>query len=218
MISLNQMKKINKKNTGYTIIETMISVSLFVVIVIAGTGALLNANLLHNKSQNMRSIMDNLNFIMEDLSRDLRMGYNYRCYHDAGNITGDPNINSARSCATGWGIAFESNYPVIGDPIFNGDQWAYYIDSGKIYKSTNGAASFIPLTPDEVVIESTSIVPPFSVLGAEPPIRDPLTGVIIGGNLQQPFVTIKLVGTITYKNVVTSFSLQTAVSQRSFDI
>ena len=87
----NKIKKINtgrqilNLSKGYTIIETMISVSLFLVIVMAGMGALLNSNLLHQKSRDMRSIMDNLSFIMEDLSKNLRTGYNYHCVDDLSN-------------------------------------------------------------------------------------------------------------------------------------
>jgi type II secretory pathway pseudopilin PulG len=210
MILLNQMiKKINKQNggrkvlneaKGYTIIETMIAVSLFIVIIMAGMGALLNANMLHNKSQDMRSIMDSMSFVMEDMSRNLRTGYNYRCI-----LPGDtslPNPFLAKSCANGIGIAFEESGGIPGD---NSDQWAYYVIGGKLYKSTDGAVTSVQLTPDEVVISSTY---PFSILGAEPPPADN----------QQPFVIIKLEGSITFKNVVTPFSLQTSISQRSVDI
>src|SRR3972149_4215789 len=71
--------KIENCKGGYTIIETMIAISLFLVIIMAGMGELLNANLLHQKSQNMRSIIDNLSFIMEDMSRNLRTGSKYYC-------------------------------------------------------------------------------------------------------------------------------------------
>ena len=207
MILLNQMKKIffkkiNKgrqvlsKAKGYTIIETMIAVSLFVIIIMAGMGALLNANLLHQKSQSMRSIMDNLSFIMEDMGRNLRTGSNYHCIDDS-VISGSSLLNP-HSCGSGGGISFKSN--------LDGSQWVYYISSdGKIFRSLDGGNSFVQLTPDEVVISAVSS---FSVSGAEPP----------PGDLQQPFVTIKLVGSITFKNIVTPFSLQTSVSQRAIDI
>ena len=205
----------NKDNnqSGYTIIETMISISLFVVIVIAGTGALLNANLLHNKSQNMRSIMDNLNFIMEDISRDLRMGYIYKCFRKGIDNTVSLSTISAspvtRSCSNGdgWAIAFESTQPVIGDPSSFTDQWVYYIgpcdNKDGICKSTDGADSFVQLIPNEVTIDPVS---GFSVLGAESP-----------PDIQQPFATIRLVGKIKFKDIETPFSLQTSVSQRRFD-
>ena len=45
----------------------MISISLFLVVVVFGMNALLNANVVHQKSQDMRSILDNLSFILEDM-------------------------------------------------------------------------------------------------------------------------------------------------------
>ncbi len=198
-------KKINKQK-GYTIIETMIAISLFLIIVMAGMGALLNANLLHQKSRDMRSILDNMSYVMEDMSKNLRTGYNYHCLTGAVNLS---NPSVPISCASGWGIFFEGAY---GDPNDDNDQWIYSISGGKIYKKTQGpyavaASSFTQMTPDEVVIDPAASS--FSVVGAEPPTT---------GDHHQPFVTIKLVGTVTYHGVVTPFSLQTSVSQRLIDI
>ena len=196
----------NNKSTGFTIIETMISISIFLVVVMAGMGALLNANLLHNKSQNMRSIMDNLSFITEDMSKNLRTGYNYSCITN--NVYSDfyyfSDISIPKSCSLGGGIAFTSS---------SGLTFVYYISNdGKIYKYTEDMSVPYPvpslkvqLTPDEVKINSVSS---FSVLGAEPPST---------GDLQQPFVIIRLTGTITSQGVVTPFSIQTSVSQRLVD-
>ena len=202
----NKNKKI--REGGYTIIETMIAISLFMVVTTLGLGALLNANLLHNKTQDMRSIMDTLSFVMEDISRNLRTGTNYHCLLP--NQASLPT--TPKSCPSGIGIAFEesstspSDVDNDSDPTNdNDDQWFYYVNLGKMYKSTNGGASVVQITPDEVVITSTSFV---TVIGAEPP----------PGDTRQPLVTIRLEGNITYKNVVTPFSLQTSVSQRSVDI
>ncbi len=191
----------NKYSSGYTIIETMIATSVFLVVVIYGMGSLLNANAIHKKSENSRSIMDNLSFVMEDISRNLRIGSTYHC------LTGNDNLSSshvATSCANGWGVAFEASG---GSASTNNDQWVYYISNGKIFKSTdNGASSYVQLTPDEVVIDSLSY---FSVLGAEG---------VDANNQQQPFVSIHLKGTITYNGGVIPFSLQTSMSQRLVDI
>ncbi len=205
--------KNNKKNKGFTIIETMISVTLFIIITVVGIGALLNANLLYNKSQDMRSIIDNLNFIMEDMSRNTRTGYNYHCFISGVDISsvGD-SISTPLSCSGGgFGIAFESAY---GDPIDHNDQVVYSIgvdenDNGKIFKSTQGpytTSSFVELTSDEIFIDPN--LSSFVVVGAES----------IEVNTEQPLVTIRLVGKITYKNVVSPFSIQTTVSQRLLDI
>lgn len=199
-----------KTKAGFTIIETMVSISLFLIIVMAGMTALLNANALHQKSRNMRSIMDSLSFIVEDISRNLREGYGYRC------ITADSDMASGviattisgQSC---YGIAFES---ANGNKTLSTDQWVYVLGTKTIestsvegiFKSTDGASTFTALNPEEIVIDLTASS--FSVLGAEPP----------SGDSQQPFVIIKLVGTITSKGIVTPFYLQTSASQRLIDV
>src|SRR3989344_6833233 len=112
MILLNQMKitklKIKNYKEGYTIIETMISVSLFIIVILSGMGALLNANLIHQKSRDMRSILDNMSFIMEDVSRNLRIGSNYRCITISPGDLGPSNIGITKSGQNCWGIAFEA--------------------------------------------------------------------------------------------------------------
>ncbi len=188
------LKKYKKENRGFTIIETMIAISIFLIVVTIGMGALLNANLLHKKSQDMRSILDNMSFIMEDMSRNLRTGSNYNCNN--GFVPGATN-----DCSSGGVLAFTKALE---------GTWAYKVEAsdGVLYnisKSIDGGNSWVILNPPEVVINSIS---GFTVIGAEPP----------PGNTQQPFVTIRLVGQIKgQNNVITPFSLQTSVSQRLID-
>ena len=136
------MQKINlQNNKGFTIIETMIAISLFLIIVTIGMGSLLNANLLHQKSQDMRSIMDSLSFIMEDMSRNLRTGSDYE------------SINGGK------GITFISQ---------DGSSWKYaiyYDNDGSIKKSINDGLE-VPLNPDEIKIDIENSS--FTVTGAEP--------------------------------------------------
>jgi len=188
-------QKINKQN-GFTIIETMISVALFLIIIMAGMGALLNASSIHTKSQDQRSIMDNLSFIMEDMSRNIRVGSDYHCIDD-GNVTA---VNSHSCTINGKGISFKSS---------GGSQWVYAIYSdGSIQKSLSGGATgsfVILLNPSEIILDPASS---FTIVGAE------------SGDNQQPFVTIRLVGNIhsVKDNTDTPFNLQTSVSQRFEDI
>ncbi len=201
------LKQISKTKSGYTIIETMISVSVFLVVVLAGTSTLLQANVLHQKSQDMRSIMDSLSFMIEEMSRDLRTGTNYSCITSANNGFASPDIpRNGASCSA---IAFEYTF---GDDTIATDQWIYKIEAPNpganynISKSVDGGTSWVQLNPSEVVLNGA--IAPFSVLGAPIP----------PGDTQQPLVMIRLVGTITYKGVVSPFSLQTSVSQRLVDL
>lgn len=191
-------KKSSNFNKGYTIIETMISVSLFLIIVSIAMNSLLGANVTLNKSKDMRAIMDNLTFIMEDISRNARTGSGYRCQTEA------VYVDLPQSCLSGGTFSFTE--------AITGDRWVYRIqstDGGLTYdlsKSIDAGATFVKLNDSSVKLKGTS---GFSVLGAEP--QDT-------GDTQQPFVIIRLVGEITYKDIVTPFTLQNSVSQRTIDI
>src|SRR5512141_3290416 len=150
-------KKNLKTEDGYTIIETMIAVSLFIIIVMSGMGALLNANLIHRKSRDMRSIIDSLSFVMEDMSRNIRTGYNYRCI-SANSDFASANIATPRSNPTCWGIAFESQN---GSTTTTSDQWLYYYGSTSngntgIFKSVDGGTTLVQLTSSEVAIDPSA--------------------------------------------------------------
>lgn len=190
--------------------ETIIALSIFTVISTYGMAALLKANVLHQKSEDMRSLIDSLSFSMDEITRNVRTGSNYRCVDD-GNYSS--SLDVAKSCSFGRGFAFEySSASFVGDPASAADQWVYRFTlatDGLTYdlsKSVNGASTWTQINPDEVDFSSAS---GFSVLGA------PDFG---AGDEQQPLVLIKLVGSINYKNTVVSpFSIETVVSQRLID-
>jgi len=186
------LKNLNKNSRGYTLIEMMISIGIFLVVITYGTASILNAYAINKKTQGTRSVLDSLSFAMDDMSRNIRVGSNYRCIISSSDLS---NLGTAQNCSSGSGIAFEYSKGDIAD---NGDQWVYYISNNKLYKSTNGAASSVQMTPDDVSLDGNTSS--FSVLGTS-----------VG---QQPFTQIKLIGTITNNNQVTPFSLQASVSQR----
>ena len=209
----------NNNNKGFTLIETMISVAIFIIIMVIGMTALLNASSINKRTQNQRSIMDSLNFIMDDMSRNIRTGSNFHCFTNNG-----PHINNMASISAdypsplscpitdgtiNWAISFTSA---------TGDKWVYYFSNGSsynnihndpydnLYKSTDGGATFTQLNPDEVKFDIEDNLSGFWVSGAE------------SGDGLQPLVTIRLNGQITSQNITTPFFLQTSVSQRLEDL
>ena len=164
------MQKINlQNNKGFTIIETMIAISLFLIVVTIGMGSLLNANLLHQKSQDMRSIMDNLSFIMEDMSRNLRTGSDYNLINYGG------------------GISFKSAL---------GDDWKYTLEYDEqdeqvinIKKYINSGDG-VQLNPEEVILQNGSgFVVTGNVLGdsEQPFVIIKLIGIISSRGVDTPF-------------------------------
>lgn len=180
--------------------EMLIATMLFTIIMIIGTGAVLNVNAVHKKTQKMRAVIDSLHFVMEDMARSLRVGSDYICSNTADFNTLNPSFPN---CGNGVLISFEA---VDGDPQESGDQVAYKIDFNPIdpqnlsvFKSENSGGVFFQLTPSEVEIdEKTS---GFTVFGAS-------TG---DG---QPRAIIRLNGVVITKDFRSPFSIQTTVSQR----
>ena len=195
-----------KLTTGYTIIETMISISIFLIVVMIGIGALLNANLIHNKSRDTKTVLDSLNFIMEDMSRNLRTGFDYECldsYQGGINMSTTP-----RDCNGGKEIIFKpSGWTATNRTILD---YGFVLNGSNnyydIHSINNNNPESIKLNPDDVKFDSSS---GFWVSGAKSPEES---------DFQQPFVVIRLIGTITTKGNITPFSIQTSVSQRLLQI
>lgn len=118
----------NKK--GFTLIEIMVSISIFSIVMLIVIGALLMLNDANKKSQAVRSVVDNLNFAIEDMSRKMKTGKDFRC--------GD-NLEAIKTCLedpngtdkiflqfkpAGRGVGSESNN-------FNYDHYLYYFDNEK---------------------------------------------------------------------------------------
>ena len=209
---------------GFTLIEIMISIAIFTIVMTVGVSAVLNANAIHKVNQSQRALMDNLNFIVEDMSRNIRLGANYYCLDTGGSYevavtqTADPVLGAPAHDCTGTGasaIAFE---PMEGVRADMNDQVVYAIASSiggptcddqnpcKIFKSIDGGHSFANVTPTEVVIDPARSG--FSVYGT-------LTSA--DGDTTQPAVVIRLAGSIQYKTVVTPFDVETTVTERATD-
>lgn len=68
----------NKNRTkGFTLIEIMISTAIFSFVMVVAIGAFMSSSQSSKKSRALRVAMDNVNFAMDNITRDLRVGYNY---------------------------------------------------------------------------------------------------------------------------------------------
>jgi prepilin-type N-terminal cleavage/methylation domain-containing protein len=73
------MKKSFYKNAGFTLIEMIVSLGVFSVVVTTTVGAILvlvNTNL---QLQAEQSVMTNLSFALDAMTREMRTGYKYYC-------------------------------------------------------------------------------------------------------------------------------------------
>jgi prepilin-type N-terminal cleavage/methylation domain-containing protein len=79
MKNLFKKLKIYNRSSGFTLIEMIVAVSIFTIVVFISIGSLLSISDANKKSNSLRTVMDNLNFAMENMSRSIRTGDNYLC-------------------------------------------------------------------------------------------------------------------------------------------
>ena len=187
---------------GFTLIELMVSVAIFTVVMMLALSSLLSISAAERKAETLKSVMSNLNFALESMSRTIRNGCNYHCGTSG---SGPQNCGSSGDAGGSTGQTYLSLVSVDGNSV------AYCLDAGTLKRQiTSGAistncsdtTSFLPMTAPEVSITDLS----FYVKGA--PVGDGI----------QPKVTVTLSGNIFIGSVASStFSVQTSVTQRIYD-
>lgn len=74
------MKLFNFKNSkGFTLIELMVSTSLFTIIALGGISILLSSERAYERVTNNRVAVDNTNLVVDSMSRELKFGSRYGC-------------------------------------------------------------------------------------------------------------------------------------------
>lgn len=183
---------------GFTLVELIVSLALFIVVVFITTSAFLNVTHLYKKAAVTRTAMDTLNVAVEHIARNLRVATNYDCgyfYSGYGTIT--PN-----DCTVGVGgstaISFINPSGKIG---------AYQrkttlpsgLGSGYIQSMTPGSNCCDILTGDDIDITKLQ----FYVTGAT------------SADKNQPRVNIVIQGYAVNDPDKTKFSIYTSVTQRA---
>lgn len=193
MINNYKIKDVNKKN-GFTLVELMVSMSIFMIVVLMALGALLVISNNAKKASAIQQSMDNVNFAMESMTRALRTGTNYYCI-SSGGVT-FPSSTVTSDCVNGVAIVFTPQEE-------SRQNTAYFFDSSahSLRKCTTDAGC-IDITSSNVYVENVS----FFVSGTQLPSV---------GEYDQPGVYIVMKGRVTSGKETAEFAIQTMASQRS---
>lgn len=185
-------KKINKKdNAGFTLVEMIVAIGLFSLIASMSLGAVLTIFDANRRSENSKTVVDNLNFSIEDMTRTIRFGYDYDC----GPQGGDSN------CSAG------------ADTInltFQGDTVVYKKCGSQIKKSTDGETNcndsdMKTITSPDTFIQNLN----FYVLGV---------GTSGDERYKQPYVIAVIKGYVGPRpSLQSSFFIETMMSQRRIE-
>lgn len=139
MIIKTKMKK------GFTLIELMTAVSIFIIIMTISMGSIIGVFEANRKSRSLKTVLNNLNLAVESMSKEMRFGKNYHC--GSGIVTLPQNCSSGDTL-----ISFLSN---------DGVQITYRF-SGPVIEKQVGTGAFIAVTAPEIAIDDLT----FYTLGA----------------------------------------------------
>ncbi len=183
-----------KKNKGFTLVEIIVSVGIFTFVMFISTGAIYSIFDANRKSQNTRSIIDNLNYTLESMTRTIRFGTTYHCDITTGSVS------TPRDCASGASSISVSNPPV--NPL----GYVYYrLNAGAIQRSFNLGVTWLSLTSPDVTVTNLS----FRVFGSPS---------YASGDRLQPQAIVVISGYVGVKATSkTTFTIETTVSQRLVD-
>ena len=197
-MKLLSFKKTLKQHKGFTLIEVMVSISIFTVVMVVALGAILSIVNANRKAQSLHTVINNVNLAVETMTRDLRTGYGYKCGGVdciAGIATDEISFASLQVAESR-----SSDSPIIVS-------YRRYFDGSRGYLEKQiETEGWVRITDNSVDIESLS----FRVWGVQTlssAIRD----------TDQPKIVLNLKAKITAYGNSSEFAIQTFISQRYLD-
>lgn len=172
---------------GFTLVEIVVSLAIFSVVSLVAVGSLLKIVDVNKRAQSLKTAVNNVNFTMESMVRDMRVGFDYRC---------DINFDYGKDCNDQGVIVFNTAYSGSAPSA----AVAYRLSAGVIQRAdfnpTTGSVTYIPVTATNVTITDFKV----SVFNTN-------TGI--------PYAQIYMAGKAgTIEKTTSSFEIMTTVSQR----
>lgn len=184
-----------KSATGFTLLEMIVSIGIFLTALTIILGALVSIDDAARKTRSERIVADNLSAAIDSMSRNIRVGSNFHC-GCTGLASTTPNDCRMTDDAGSGGdacLVFEGQQ---GDPSNPNDQIAYKLFGGSIERSTDNGATYLPLTAPELLITNLK----FYVYGTAPSDDQPVVTMVVRGSAK------------TTQRTRTNFDVQTTVS------
>lgn len=172
-------------NKGFTLIEVIISIAIFIIVMTVSAGALLSIVNGNKKAKTSKAVMDNLSFALENISRNARVGTDYSC-----------SVSASGGVCPGGSTQFSHIDSYDTNPTKR--RIGYEFTGGRLYQNIYRSGvleSSLPITAPNVNISSGTFF-------------------YTKASASQPRLVIALKGTAGAKAYRTDFSLQTSITQR----
>lgn len=195
-----------KHQKGFTLIEMLVAVGLFSVVMLVSVAAILSIIGNNKKAQGINNVVNNLNFAIESMVRDMKTGYLYKCNSWPIQQTVDGLCPSSTtpvdrisffSTLSGTPTAVEYSFvqPVTENGVYT---------PGHIVKRIAPSNDYVDLTSkSDVDIQSVQMY-----------VNSPTPG---SGSQPGIFLIIRGKANLS-ENEVTEFGLQTFISQRILNL
>lgn len=218
---MSRMKTFTSQS-GFTLVEMIVAMAVFSIVMTITVGALLMIIVTNQQLQSERTVMTNLSFALDSMTREIRSGTRYYCgdannrsvsvggyriFKDGENITS--MSDDAKDCHNGSnqnrnisGIAFlEGGQSITNAPD---TRIVYFFDKNdhKLYRRISGGVAQ-SIVSSGIYIEKAE----FYVTGSEPQTTNDNT---------QPTVTIYIMAREASSTI--PYELQTTITQRTLDI
>lgn len=189
----NTTKKHSQYSSGFSLIELMVSLTIFSIVITVSIGALFILIDANAKAQALYTATTNLSFAVDNITRNLRMGHDYYC----GTLSTDLYNGSHLDCSGGSGIAFNREK--------DGTRVGYRLSGNKI--EMNEGNGWVNITSEDVFITKFNIVAvgTAGVYSTSPDAIQPRLSVLIEGYVNNGL------------DSNTDFRLQTNVVQRTLN-
>ncbi len=213
--------KIIKNIAGYTLVELLIATTVFTIVALGAFTILSASQSGYNRVSNSRITTDNINLVLDTMSREIKFGSEYRCANREGNFLNTPNYNALINLDSSSSITKCNAFSFIPQGEINKNIVYYYnINNSTInqvrYKRNNPSEDFVKdnsfgdvsLTSEGFKVENLN----FSLSGLskidylQPKVLLTTTGVID--------VSVNKAGSTISTS---TFSAQTMITQRLLD-
>jgi prepilin-type N-terminal cleavage/methylation domain-containing protein len=200
---MNMNQYHNKKHSrGFTLIEMMVATALFVVVITIGIGSIISVTRAHRVTAELRQATDTLYFVLEDITRNVRLGTVFRCQEGAQAAQDCPITTAGQAGSTT--LSFTNYLAPRGEVLYPNDP-AYLYTYQLVYDQGTGVGKLIKTT-SEGTLDMTP--PTININLVE-------SGFSVANAGIYPLVTIRLLGTIHYQNTVVPFNIETSISSRT---
>jgi prepilin-type N-terminal cleavage/methylation domain-containing protein len=204
----------SSRQRGFTLIEMLVAVGLFSVVMLVAVSVILSIIGNNRKAQGINNVVNNLNFAIESMVRDMKTGYLYKCdpntfpiSQDTSSLCPDATVsrNSIEFFSTLSGTPTPVQYRFI--PPTTASDGVY--TPGHIVKRTGTG-----LGNGDVDLTSKTDV---DIQNVEMYIHSPTPGNSLNPSQPSIFLIIRGKANIL-ENEVTEFGLQTFISQRVLNL